>query len=153
MTEALTAADHAEITMLYNQYAAALDVGDGAGRFAVFTADGLFASRYSDHEFEPASLLVETTAREPRGRRHLCYSIVVSSTENGAAGLCFLLYVYGFAELDDDRVIRGELMTYDDTLVRTPRGWRFQSRHVWPDSDPRSPYFGGRAPQSLRWTL
>lgn len=141
MTETLPAKDHAEILLLYNQYAAALDMGDGEGRYAVFTDDGVFASRYSNHQYEPASTFLANTGLEPHGRRHLCYSIVVKPTQQGADGLCFLLYLWRFDECGDEMTIYGETMTYEDKLVRTPEGWRFSRRHVWPDADPRSPYF------------
>jgi len=146
---ALTSDDYAAIMMLYSQYAAALDLGDGKGRYAVFTEDGLFASRYSDHEYEPAEQFLVSTGLEPHGRRHFCYSVVVKGTPEGADGLCFLLYLSKFDEHADGSVLHGEMMTYDDKLVRTPKGWRFSRRHVWPDGDPRSPYFddGRRMPQ------
>jgi hypothetical protein len=130
---ALSAMDYIEIEQLYARYAASLDLGDGAARATTFTPDGTFANIVRNHE--PISLpeLVERTNRTGNiGDRHMTLHLVITPTEAGANGFAYTLKV--------DRHQKVYTGFYNDTLVRTPDGWRFKTREVWHDTEPNSPY-------------
>jgi hypothetical protein len=70
------------------------------------------------------------------GGRHFTANLTVTPTPDGARGSCYLL-------LFDARHVPAtltETAIYDDTLVRTPQGWRFKKRVVWRDDDDISPF-------------
>ncbi len=135
----LTPEDWIEIQMLYNQYAAAVDLGDADGRAATFVPDGRIAHSLTNHEWQDMDEMRRVTPIEGgNGARHLTFNLVLKATEEGADGVAFLLKLEKYGE---DTLVRGATMTYTDTLVRTPRGWRFATRHVWPDRQDVSPFY------------
>ena len=70
------------------------------------------------------------------GGRHFTANLTVTPTPDGAEGSCYLL-------LFDARNVPAtltETAIYNDTLVRTPQGWRFKKRVVWRDDDDISPF-------------
>jgi hypothetical protein len=117
----------------------AVDMGDGPGRAAVFTADGTFTSSNQGNVAQPAAVIAERTAKQGNiGDRHLQYNIRIESTPDGAKGTCYVLIVRGKASRSG--TIVGSLQMYDDTFVKTAAGWRFKSRHIWSDTAEGSPY-------------
>ena len=130
---ALSAMDYIEIQQLYARYAAALDFGDGAARATTFTSDGVFHNLASKHQPEPVAEVVKrTTARGNIGDRHMIDHLIITPTKAGANGFAYILKV--------DR--QGKVFTgfYNDTLVRTADGWRFNKKEEWHDTEPNSPY-------------
>jgi len=131
--KALSAMDYIEIQQLYARYAAALDFGDGAARATTFTVDGVFRNLASHHKPEPvASVVARTTAHGNVGDRHMISHLIITPTKEGANGFAYILKIDR-----DQKVYTG---FYDDTLVRTPDGWRFKSKEEWHDTEPDSPY-------------
>lgn len=140
----LTPEDWIEIQMLYNQYAVAVDLGDAEGRSATFTADGRIAHSGTNHEWQDMEEMRRATPIEGgHGRRHLTFSLVLKATEEGADGVAFLLKL---EKGTGDGAVRGATMVYNDSLVRTRKGWRFKTRHVWPDRQEVSPFYDDGRP-------
>ena len=130
---ALSAMDYIEIQQLYARYAAALDFGDGAARATTFTADGAFYNLASHHKPEPVAAVVQrTTAHGNVGDRHMINHLIITPTKTGANGFAYILKV--------DRQQKVYTGFYNDTLVRTPDGWRFKTKEEWHDTEPDSPY-------------
>jgi len=134
--DALSAMDYIEIHQLYARYAAGLDFGDGAARAATFTSDGTFTTSITPDR-KPISVaeVAERTVRIGNiGDRHMTLQLIITPTETGADGFAYAIKV--------DR--QGKVGTgfYNDTLVRTPDGWRFKTRVLWHDFEANSPYRG-----------
>ena len=70
------------------------------------------------------------------GGRHFTANLVVTPTPEGANGSCYLLL---FNVRNNPATIT-ETAIYQDTLVKTPQGWRFSKRVVWRDDDDISPF-------------
>jgi hypothetical protein len=120
---ALSADDMAEIHNLYAQYNLLLDAGDAEGWADTFVADGRFGNSQGRaaliafaegfHESNPSS-------------RHWNTNLHVTPTSEGAAGTVYLM-LYNVGVRPPAVTVTG---IYQDVLVRTPAGWRFQSRQV-----------------------
>lgn len=137
----LTAEDFFEIEQLYYRYAYALDTGDGPGRAATFVPDGGFSGLMSKHQPEtPATLAKRTNDAGNTGSRHMQYNIILAPTAEGARGSCYVLIIMKSGRAKPDGSFPTLTGFYEDTLVRTPRGWRFKTRHIWQDQEPGSPY-------------
>jgi hypothetical protein len=70
------------------------------------------------------------------GLRHFTANLVVTPTPEGAKGSVYLL-LFNARNIPATIV---ETAIYDDTLVKTPQGWRFKKRVVWRDDDDISPF-------------
>jgi hypothetical protein len=146
----LSADDHVEIMQLYARYAFSLDTGNGEMRRATFTADGTFAFYQFNHVPESVDSFVErTTTTGNRGHRHLMFNIIIDPSPEGARGGCHSIVLGREATSGPEYARLGGGFTilsgfYQDTLVRTPAGWRFKTRQVFFDHEPTSPF----APQS-----
>jgi hypothetical protein len=116
----LTADDYMEIQQLYARYPHALDGGDAEGYAALFTADGSFGANVGRD-----ALIAFVKGRDPAGSvRHFHVNIAFWATPAGASGTTYNLFV------DAGRsppVVVAE-SRYEDTLVKTPDGWRFKTR-------------------------
>ena len=120
---ALTADDVAEIQNLYAQYNLLLDGGDAAGWADTFVEDGRFGNSQGRaaliefaegfHESNPQS-------------RHWNTNLRITRTAEGAAGTVYLM-LYNVGVRPPTVTVTG---IYQDVLVETPAGWRFQSRQV-----------------------
>ena len=119
----LSAQDMAEIQNLYAQYNLMLDSGDAEGWAATFVEDGRFGNSQGRaaliefaenfHESNPSS-------------RHWNTNLHVTASTEGAAGTTYLM-LYNAGVRPPSVIASG---IYQDVLVRTPQGWRFQSRVV-----------------------
>jgi hypothetical protein len=137
--ETLTPQDYIDIYQLYAKYAWALDTGDGPGRVATFTPDGIFMGNSNNEAPEGmVALAKETTANGNVGDRHLQYNIEIEPTADGAIGKCYVLIVRGKPGRDGGFNASPEM--YNDVLVKTADGWRFKKRQVWADASDASPY-------------
>ena len=133
---ALTGQDYAEIQQLYARYNFAVDGIDGEGVAAVYTPDGIF-SEGRNRQFVGHDALVNWVNTEVKTnhardhRRHWNANLMITKTPEGAKAAIYLLTVnVGVTPpliLDAGR--------YDDTLVKTPQGWRFKTRMVQGDRD------------------
>ena len=153
-TPELTPADYLEIHQLYGKYSFALDMGDGAGRAAVFTADGTFKAALTDHKLDSVETIAERTTRlGNQGRRHLMMNIVITPTPEGAAGRAYAVIMDETKDKagSTDGPLQGKTGIYVDTLVRTPQGWRFRTREFLRDQDADSPFRRGSPPALMPW--
>jgi hypothetical protein len=137
----LPAADYVEIQQLYATYCHALDKGDADLFSSVWTDDGEFTGGRGPGR--------ATDERKPRkgkpalhqmgsngGTRHFNATLVVTPTPEGAKGAVYLM-LYS-ARTNPPSFV--ETAIYDDTLVKTPQGWKFKKRVVWRDDDDITPF-------------
>jgi hypothetical protein len=137
----LTADDYIEIQQLYSSYAHALDKGEGERFASTFVLDGEFTGgrgpgRGSEvrNPIKGRDALLKMGSRS--GLRHFNANLVITPTPEGAKGSVYLLL---FSARSIPAAIV-ETAIYDDTLVKTPQGWRFKKRVVWRDDDDITPF-------------
>jgi SnoaL-like domain len=141
----LTAMDYQEITQLIHRYAYGIDTcaTNGYDYADVFTPDGVFIDRNSDAGFkqggrvlakgrEALATLVGGGSRGCKTKlawtdwSHLMLNHVITPTNEGATGRIYLVQL---GMTGPGSVARHG--GYEDVYVRTPAGWRIQSRtHV-----------------------
>src|SRR5688572_6619984 len=144
-TPTLTALDYQEITQLINRYAYGIDTcGNNGYDYAdVFTPDGVFIDKNSDAGFkqggrvlakgrEALATLVGGGSRGCKTKlvwtdwSHLMLNHQITATPEGATGRIYLVQLGMKGPGSVDR--HGG---YEDVYVKTPGGWRIQSRtHV-----------------------
>ena len=123
-TGTLTADDYIEIQQLYATYARALDLGDADAWADTFTRDGTFSTATGRDAL--VAYATGSYGRSGGTRRHWNSQLIITPTPEGANGSVYLLLVNtGVRPLDI--VLAG---IYQDTLVKTPAGWRFKQRSV-----------------------
>ena len=124
----LTADDYIEIQQLYAKYAHTIDLGDPEGWADTFTPDGVFGDPSSDGATRGRESLVAFVERVSAGRtgssRHWNSQVLITPTDTGADGSCYLLLFNTSAEPVSVRIAG----IYQDKLVKTAAGWRFSNR-------------------------
>ena len=137
----LKSRDYIEIEQLYAAYTFALDLGDGAGRKATFTKDGVFRSALQDHAPQTVDSIAERTTRTGNvGARHLMMNLEITPTREGADGRCFTVVLNGNQTAGS---LNGNKGFYFDKLVKTKAGWRLRAASSgW--TARRTPRTGGR---------
>jgi SnoaL-like domain len=145
----LTADDYIEIQQLYAMYAHALDKGEGERFASTFVLDGEFTGgrgpgRGSEvrNPIKGKDALIAMGSRG--GLRHFNANLVITPTPEGAEGSVYLL-LFNARNIPATIV---ETAIYDDTLVKTPQGWRFKKRVVWRDDDDITPFKPRPLPQA-----
>jgi hypothetical protein len=143
--------DYIEILQLYNRYCHALDMGSGEAFASTFTDDGEFTGGrpkgHAGDDRTPRKGKAALTQMGARGgTRHFTANLVVTKTPDGAKGSCYLL-LYSARDTPDSWT---EISVYDDTLVKTPQGWKFKKRVVWRDDDDITPFKPKPIPQATR---
>ncbi len=145
----LTADDYVEIQQLYASYAHALDKGEGERFASTFVLDGEFTGGRGPGRGSEArtpakgkDALFKMGSRG--GLRHFTANLVITPTSEGAKGSVYLL-LFNARNVPATIV---ETAIYDDTLVKTPQGWRFQKRVVWRDDDDISPFKPNPLPEA-----
>jgi len=136
----LTADDYIEIYQLYANYPHAIDLAKGEGFADTWTDDGEFtggrAPGKANDDRTPLKgreALIKLGSKG--GFRHFTANIVITPTPEGAKGSAYLL-LYNARNNPPTFV---ETAIYDDTLVKTPKGWKFKKRIVWRDDDDITP--------------
>lgn len=137
-----TLQDYVEIQQLYAAYAHALDRGDGERFASLFTADGEFTGgRGPGRGAEIRTPIKGTEALKAMGgrggSRHFTTNLVVRPTSATTAKGSAYLLLYNVRVVPPVFV---ETAIYDDTLEKTPQGWKFKARVVWRDDDDISPF-------------
>lgn len=126
--DALTADDYIEIQQLYAKYAHTLDLDDPEGWADTFTADGVFGDPSSENASRGRESLVAFAERVNAGRsgssRHWNSQVLITPTDTGADGSCYLLLFNTSADPVSIRIAG----IYQDKLVKTAAGWRFSNR-------------------------
>jgi 3-phenylpropionate/cinnamic acid dioxygenase small subunit len=119
----LSADDLAEIHSLYAHYNLMLDAGDSEGWADTFIEDG----RFGNNEGRDALVgFAEGFHAQNPNTRHWNTNIRITPTAQGAAGTCYLM-LWNVGARPQTIVLTG---TYQDALVKTDEGWRFESRRV-----------------------
>ncbi len=137
----LTPEDDMEIRALYATYCHALDKGLGELFASVWTDDGEFTGgrgpgRGAEVRTPRKGKAALTTMGNTSGTRHFNTNLLLTPTAEGAKGTCYLLLYT--ARTNPPTFV--ETAIYDDTLVRTPQGWKFKKRIVWRDDDDITPF-------------
>lgn len=123
---ALATQDYIEIHELYARYNHAMDLGLGAGQGVAdtFTEDGVLNKTTGGRQ-----ALAELAKRAGGGpRRHITTSIVLTPTPDGVKGQAYYFLVD--ASSKEFNLTQGG--QYDDTIVKTGKGWRFKTRQTNP---------------------
>ena len=136
-------AEYLAIQQLYARYCHVLDRGDGEAFAACFTEDGEFTGGRGpglagDVRTPLKGRAVLAAAGATSGTRHFYANLVLTPTAdpNTVKGSVYLL-LYTARTTPPSFV---ETAIYDDTLVRTPEGWKFKKRVVWRDDDDITPF-------------
>src|SRR5215470_3271122 len=145
----LTADDYIEIQQLYANYAQALDRGEGERFASTFVLDGEFTGGRGPGRggevrspIKGKDALLQMGSRG--GSRHFNANLVITPTPEGAKGSVYLL-LFNARNIPATIV---ETAIYEDTLVKTPQGWRFKKRVVWRDDDDITPFKPKPLPQA-----
>jgi hypothetical protein len=125
-TKELTAQDYTEIQRLYARYNFAIDVNDAENMTATFTEDGGFYNGSRVNGIGREGILAFMHNRKLDMRRHWNTNLMITSTPEGVKGAVYLLIV----DVGKQPPVIMSAAKYDDTLVKTPRGWRFKKRVV-----------------------
>ena len=125
-TKELTAQDYTEIQQLYARYNFAIDVNDAENMTATFTDDGEFYNGSRVNGIGRDGILAFMHNRKLDMRRHWNTNLTITSTPGGAKGAVYLLLV----DVGKQPPVILGAAKYDDTLVKTPKGWRFKKRVV-----------------------
>jgi hypothetical protein len=138
-TRELTALDYIEIQQLVAKYARAIDTcsNNGYDYADLFTPDGVFIPSFNGKPGAPIQgreRLAEVSGGGSRGCknvgwivqgvRHLYVNHIITPVAEGASGTVDMLMI-GLG--GDPNKIEYDGY-YEDTYVRTPKGWRFKQR-------------------------
>ena len=126
----LTTQDYIDIQQLYARYNLAIDSGDAAGYADTFVADGVF-NTFKGRE----ALMGFASGYAAKGQtrnRHWNNNLVITPTAEGASGTTYLLLV----DISQKPPAIVTAVRYQDTLVKSPQGWRFKSRATKGDTAP-----------------
>ena len=123
---ALTTQDYIEIHELYARYNHAMDlgIGEGQGVADTFTEDGVLNKTTVGRQ------AIAALSRRAGGgpRRHITTSLVLTPVAEGVKGQAYYFLVD--ASSKEFNLMQGG--QYDDTIVKTPKGWRFKTRQTIP---------------------
>jgi SnoaL-like domain len=138
----LSAEDRLEILELLARYCWAIDCDDGPAWASTFIPDGVFHSLLLDRSFSGYDELVgmiDTLKQRriegyDRNLIHVPANVVLEPREDGKVRLVAQLLG---PRRDGDGSANFAIGWYDDVVVRTEDGWRFEVRHHkhWPDPD------------------
>ncbi len=123
---ALTTQDYIEIQELYARYNHAMDLGIGAGQGVAdtFTEDGVLNKTTVGRQ-----AIAELSRRAGGGpRRHITTSLVLTPGADSVKGQAYYFLVD--ASSKEFNLVQGG--QYDDTIVKTAKGWRFKTRQTIP---------------------
>jgi hypothetical protein len=117
----MTAQDYVDIQQLYARFYQALDSGDSETWADTFTTDGVWNSTTRGHD-----ALVESNKRGGQNKplRHSNSNLIITPTADGATGK---IYVFQ-TNITTKPPSIATYSRYDDTLVKTSKGWRFKTR-------------------------
>ncbi len=146
-----TLEDYYEIQNLYYTYAHSIDAGQGERFASTWIESGEFTHGYGPGQGGADRAPAKGTAALTRvgstgGTRHFVANLIITPTPEGAKGSCYLL-LYSARTVPPSFT---ETAIYDDTLVKTPQGWKFKKRVVWRDDDDITPFKPKPLPEGRR---
>ena len=115
----LSGEDYAEILQLYFKYPIILDSGDAEGYADLFTEGGSFQNNVGR-----AALIAFVKSRPATTVRHAPLTPIITATPEGAKGTVMNMFI----DVAKTPAIITRVSQYNDTLVKTPQGWRFKTR-------------------------
>lgn len=115
----LTTQDYIDIEQNYARYYQTMDAGDLEGWADTFTDDGNFNGAVG------RAALIESRRRFDLSKvRHLVSNLVITPTPEGAKGSIYVFVV----DRHEGPLKINSYSRYDDTLVKTSKGWRFKTK-------------------------
>ncbi len=130
----LTALDYLEIEQLVASYGHALDNGlgqddNGSAYASLFAPDAVFGRPYTTGE-AALKALARAQPHNRRFARHFLTNIVIEPAPGGAVGRQFLVVIdQGEGGKPGSVLLGGH---YEDVYVKTPAGWKFKQRTLYP---------------------
>ena len=129
---ALTPEDFAHIQNLYSRYTFATDFGPAETYADCFAPDGSIEIRGTTQRGKEALLKFAQAIRErASGDRHWLGNLLIEESAGGATGRAYIT-IFQTKKMPREVHLTGR---YDDTLVKTPRGWKFATRKITFDQD------------------
>jgi hypothetical protein len=127
----LTTQDYIDIAQLYARYNDSIDYGKAEAWAATFTPDGVFANA-NGHD---ALVKFAQQFYEKNGglRRHWNTNLQITPAPEGASGSAYLMLL----DVSTRPSTVATTGKYEDTLVKTPQGWRFKKRVTRIDAPPK----------------
>jgi hypothetical protein len=123
--------DYIEIQNLYARYNHAHDASNRKLLESVFSEDGEFIN--AGKPIKGREMI--NTSAVPKDRplvRHVATNIIVEPAPGGAKGSSYVVLVN--SQSNPPGVMLAGF--YEDTLVKTPQGWRFKTRTFYPQAPP-----------------
>lgn len=141
----LTPLDYIEIQQLVAKYAYALDTGaeNGYAYADLFAADGVFTGMNQGPDGRSYAGRDTLAALARGGRRgplyvsHFITNVIIEPAPGGATGKQYIAILAFGDGRDPHAVDHGG--RYEDVYVKTPAGWRFQSRTFYGSESGASP--------------
>jgi hypothetical protein len=130
----LTPLDYIQIQQLVASYGQALDNGlnheDNGDAYASLFAPGAVFGRPYTQGADALKALARTQPHNRRYSRHFLTNIVIEPSPEGAIGRQYLVVIdQGEGGKPSSVLIAGH---YEDVYVKTPEGWRFKLRTLFP---------------------
>jgi hypothetical protein len=123
----LTPEDHQQIQTLYAKYNWGIDFGPAEAWLECWTEQGALQTKGATHAGREGLLkFAQETLARPVKLRHWNSNLVIEESPNGASGKAYIA-VMTLSGLP--RPIQLSAV-YEDELVKTPQGWRFELRKV-----------------------
>lgn len=126
---ALTTQDYLDIQQLYARYAMTIDAGDAEGWANTFTPDGVFNNSSRGHDALVQFVHDWRDKRNGAERRHWNANLVITPADGGASGSVYLMLL----DIGVRPPVPNMSAVYEDSLVKTPQGWRFKTRVLHSD--------------------
>jgi hypothetical protein len=130
----LTGDDYIEIQQLYARYNNAIDSGDAEAWAATFVPDGSF-NQFNGHDALVGFINTWRDKMKGTNRRHWNTNLTITPSAEGATGSVYLLLV----DVSVKPPAIGSAAKYEDSLVKTPQGWRFKKRVTKAEGPPAAP--------------
>jgi hypothetical protein len=112
--------DYIDIQQTYARYYHTIDLGASDAWADTFTADGVFNGTRGRDALIASNKRGGTT----RPLRHWHSNLTITPTAEGANGSVYVLQI----DITSKPPAISTYSRYDDTLVKTPQGWRFKTR-------------------------
>jgi len=110
-----------------------IDSGDAEGWANTFTPDGVFNNNTRGHGALVQFVHDWRDKRNGADRRHWNSNLMITPSEEGAAGAVYLLLM----DIGVKPPVPVSSAVYEDALVKTPQGWRFKTRVLHGDPTPK----------------
>ncbi len=128
----LSTQDYIDIEQVYAKYCQAVDAGNWDLLRSVFTPTGGLNKGTVDGLIESVKAQIASTNG---GGRHWNTNLIITPTPEGAKGRVYMMVLETASNPPNIRPTG----IYEDTLVKTAGGWRFDRRTLISDARPQTP--------------